>query len=111
MKVKTTSKTLSIDGHSVSSDQRNGIPLFPPNKSKSIKKAWIDSHEMWVAIIQNGEKRAITPIVIKSSLYWMDAVTGGIHWPVGMEVRRNANEATEILMAINSSSKQRSDDE
>ena len=66
---------------------------------------------MWVAIIQNGEKRAITPIVIKSSLYWMDAVTGGIHWPVGMEVRRNANEATEILMAINSSSKQRSDDE
>ena len=99
--VKTTNKPLSIDGLSVSS-AKNGVALFRPDKPKATRRAWIDAHEMWIAVLPRGEKRAITPIVIKSSLYWMDAVTGGIHWPVGMEAYRNVDEATEILMSIDS---------
>ena len=100
--VKTTSKPLSLDGQSVSSNAKCGSALFGPMKPKASRRAWIDSHEMWIAVLPTGEKRAITPITIKSSLYWMDAVTGGIHWPVGMEAYRNVDEATEILMSIDS---------
>ena len=99
--VKTTNKPLSLDGQSVSSS-KNGSALFRPMKPKAIRRAWIAAHEMWVAILPDEQKRAVTPVVIEYSLYWMDAITGGIHWPVGMEAYRNVDEATEILMSIDS---------
>ena len=96
--VKTTNKPLSIDGQSVSSNAKCGSALFGPLKPKASRRAWIAAHEMWVAVLPDEQKRAVTPVVIEYSLYWMDAITGGIHWPMGTKMFRNANEAEEILL-------------
>lgn len=97
--VTTTNKPLSVDGQSVSSERGT---LFNPLKAKSLKRAWIAHHEMWIGVLKDGQRRAVTPVVIGNGLHWCDCITGGISWPIGTEFLRNAQEAEEILLTTHS---------
>ncbi len=95
--VKTTRQTRSIEGEGCASSA--GKALFPAAGTKPAKRGWISNHELWITQF-DGQDRVITPVVVGSNLFWMDAITGGFGIQHGARVRRNQVRLEEILMAV-----------
>lgn len=60
------------------------VDYFSPHGVLKNKRKWLDDHELYQAIINDGEyKRVVTPVYLKGgdkkTIYMMDAVTGSLY--------------------------------
>lgn len=95
--MKTTTKSQSIESPGCASSEK--YSLFCPTWNSRKKADWIKRHELWVAFLQDDLKRIVTPVVVGSSLRWMDCITGGFYFNL-VNVLRHPLRAEEILLSI-----------
>lgn len=76
---KSSEAFCATDPYQGRTEQTKGGWMFDVIKSKPLKKAWIEKRSLWV-----GGERVFTPVVLNSTFYWMDAITGTLYESCGV---------------------------